>query len=289
MEDALTEIRTSVTHIVHCAWEINFNHPVQRFATTQLKGVRSIADLSLSSHRAVPPRVVFLSSTAAFANYPGPEHEIPECIYDDVTLPLDQGYAESKYLAERLLVRASQATGLPVTIVRAGQLSGSTRTGAWNTKEVIPVFFRSASLLGYIPDVLPNVRWIPTDIAARILTDIILRDNMSSQDSVVVRHIESTHVLDGHTLVRALVNTSGGGLSTTSVDSWLSKAKDAGEKVPAGRLLDVFQNWLGAGLGPSYLPLSIAHTREVSAMAGGVPITSDLICMYWKCAVESAL
>ncbi|OCH87211.1 acetyl-CoA synthetase-like protein [Obba rivulosa] len=286
-DEALSKVRTSVTHFVHCAWEINFNHPVEHFARTQLRGVQNLVNLALSSYEPRVPRVVFLSSTAATAHYQGPEEEIPECTFDDMALPLNQGYAEAKYLAEQLISRASQKTGIPATIIRAGQLSGSTRTGAWNTKEVIPLFFQSCDKLGCTPDTLPDVRWMPADIAARIVTDIILHDTSTPVESVVVRQIENSYLLDGHTLVHSLLSASQDKLRTISVEDWLSAVRDAGETIPAGRILDAIEAWLSGSSTESYRPLSTMQTRGISREALGIRIDNDLVAAYWGHAVRS--
>ncbi|KAL1659994.1 male sterility protein-domain-containing protein [Schizophyllum commune] len=99
------------------------------------------------------------------------------------------GYAQSKYVAERVLA----ASGLQFASVRIGQLSGSaaTSTGkgcaasantqrrgarlraAWATSSWLPILFETSVTLGALPDgaeqVLP---WLPIDTAARALVDI---------------------------------------------------------------------------------------------------------------------
>ncbi|EMD36404.1 hypothetical protein CERSUDRAFT_84555 [Gelatoporia subvermispora B] len=285
-DDAAELIRTRVTHIVHCAWEVNFNHTVHRFVDMQLKGVRNVVDLALSSSRPTPPRVVFLSSVAAVANYGGPESEIPEKIFQDTSLPIHQGYAEAKFLAERLLVTASQRSGLPVTIIRGGQLSGSARTGAWNVMEVIPIFFQSCHLLDLVPNVLPDVRWMPTDIAAMVLLDILLKDAGPTNEPSVF-HLESAHVLRGQNLLKSLIAASQGRLKQTTTKDWLEEVKNHAEEVPASRLLDVYEGWLARAGGESHRPLSIERTRGMLQAAEGIPINDDLIAMYWKHAIAA--
>lgn len=134
---------------------MNFNYTLERFLDVQMTGLRNLVMLALSTDR--PSRVYFLSSAAAVAhaacgNTPG---GIPEQILSDPSLPLEQGYAQSKFIAERILAKVSQETGLNVTIVRAGQLSGSTTTGYWNPKEYFPAMLATSLALGQIPSHLP--------------------------------------------------------------------------------------------------------------------------------------
>lgn len=134
---------------------MNFNHTLDHFLETQIVGIRNLIDVSLSTHRAKHPRIIFLSSVSAVSNYAGPDDTIPEVLFDDVSVALSQGYAQAKYVAERILAKASEEAGVPVTIVRAGQLSGSTVSGAWNLNEHIPVLLQSCMALKTIPDTLP--------------------------------------------------------------------------------------------------------------------------------------
>lgn len=284
----LSEIRETVTHIVHCAWEVNFNHPTRRFISTHITGVRHLVDLALSSRCLSPPRFIFVSSVSAVANYSGPEDAIPERMYDDPVVCLQQGYAQSKYIAEYLLARASKETGLPVTIVRAADLSGSTNTGRWNSNEVMPIFFRTCYSLAEIPDVIPDARWVPTDVAAQAVRDMLLAPD---DTPLVVRHIQNAHVLDGKTLVTWLLDASGGRLKTTSFDAWLQRIQSAGDDVPAKRLLDVFEDWHEKGTDHCrrslYRPLSLKSTLTASALAAGFPLTKKLITLYWKSSTDS--
>ncbi|KAH7905379.1 hypothetical protein BJ138DRAFT_779746 [Hygrophoropsis aurantiaca] len=278
------EIRRSVTHIVHCAWDVNFNHIVDHFVKPHVVGLRNIIELSLSSYRPKAPRIIFISTVAAVANYAGPAVDIPEIPFDDTTLPFDQGYAQSKYIGERILVEATESTGTSVTIVRTGQLSGSTTTGVWNSAEHIPIFLQSCLAIGQIPTDIPDCHWTPTDIAATVLMDILLRDTEANSSKLLIRHIDNPHVLPGPTLANWLLDASQGSMSPTSAKIWLSEIQRtpvAG--VRAKRLLEFFENWFQF---PYQRPLSINRTCVVSDSLPSAHTSSQLIYQYLE-AVKS--
>lgn len=54
---------------------------------------------------------------------------------------LGDGYGQSKWVAEQMCVEA-RSRGLPVSILRPGNLSPSTRTGAWNKSDFIYVLLQ---------------------------------------------------------------------------------------------------------------------------------------------------
>jgi thioester reductase-like protein len=159
------KVRDNVTHIIHAAWHLNFNLILESYERVHIAGVRHLIDLALSSPQAQTPRLVFLSSVAAAGAYQGPSQAVsvgdaagqvlvPEEPINDPSMPLDQGYGQSKYVSERVVVAAAEK-GLRATIVRIGQLSGVTTNGAWSLTEHIPIVLRSSIALGMIPDDLP--------------------------------------------------------------------------------------------------------------------------------------
>ncbi|KAL1726526.1 male sterility protein-domain-containing protein [Schizophyllum commune] len=118
---------------------------------------------------------------------------VPESLIDDPGVCIGGGgYAQSKYVAERVLA----ASGLQFASVRIGQLSGSAasatgkgraasatrgasattqRRAAWATSSWLPILFETTLTLGALPDCEEQmVPWLPIDTAARALVDIVL-------------------------------------------------------------------------------------------------------------------
>ena len=59
----LEELRTTVTHIIHAGWLVNWSLGLSRFEPL-IRGTRNLIDLSLSSPLPTPPRIIFISSIA---------------------------------------------------------------------------------------------------------------------------------------------------------------------------------------------------------------------------------
>lgn len=87
------------------------------------------------------------------------------------------GYAESKHVSERILETASERSGVPVCILRVGQIAGPvtarTATGAWNKDEWFPSMIKTSQTLGFLPNHMPGIDWIPVDILASAILDIV--------------------------------------------------------------------------------------------------------------------
>jgi NADP-dependent 3-hydroxy acid dehydrogenase YdfG len=71
---------------------------------------------------------------------------------DEVPTKLLDGYGQTKWVAEQLVLEAGQR-GLPVKIHRAGTISGHSATGAANAWDLLTALIVESIQLGYAPDV----------------------------------------------------------------------------------------------------------------------------------------
>jgi thioester reductase-like protein len=91
--------------------------------------------------------IALIFRTDAVRDGPAAEVEL-----EDPAVAVGSGYAESKWVAERVLSRASAVVpALETVVVRVGQLAGGP-TGAWNANEWFPAIVRSGPLLGCLPE-----------------------------------------------------------------------------------------------------------------------------------------
>ncbi|KAL8650328.1 MAG: hypothetical protein Q9226_005189 [Calogaya cf. arnoldii] len=168
-----------VTHIMHNAWEVNFNLPLASFEIPHLLGVRQFIDFSARS--AYGASILFISSVSSAMGWPvNHTGSVPEHIIDDPSAALPMGYAQSKYIAEHLLNTASQIAGISTTVIRVGQVAGPVETnqsgGCWNKQEWLPSLVASSRKLGKLPDSLgPNdvIDWIPVDVLSGVLVELM--------------------------------------------------------------------------------------------------------------------
>lgn len=90
------QLRTTVTHIIHSAWHLDFNMILSSFEATHIAGVRHLADLALASPKATCPRIIFISSINAYGSWQ-PGAGIPEaCV--DFPPPVASGYGQVCFL-----------------------------------------------------------------------------------------------------------------------------------------------------------------------------------------------
>lgn len=127
-------------------WQVNFNLTLPSFQP-HMAGVLSLVKLSATA--AFSPPITFISSIGTISNYASlySQARIPEIPFHDPKIAASAGYAESKWIAERLLEEAGRR-GVRSNVLRVGQIAGpvedGTREGGeWNGRE----WFPSVSLL----------------------------------------------------------------------------------------------------------------------------------------------
>ena len=156
------KLLSTVTHVLDCAWSMNFNLRPESFRAHYLTLQNLLAFMSYSreaqQHRF--PRLLFVSSIAVIrqcARFHDRRLALEKPVYwDDITF--DLGYGQAKLVCELILQRAAKGN-LPfsIAVARVGQISGSTETGFWNTSEHIPALFKISKDVGALPH-LPDVR-----------------------------------------------------------------------------------------------------------------------------------
>ncbi|KAI0224967.1 hypothetical protein L0F63_005512 [Massospora cicadina] len=102
------------------------------------------------------------------------------------------GYNLSKLVSENLCYRWADHFKFPLGIHRIGQMSGDTETGAWNTREHVPLLVKAAQVMEMIPSEFSNsVAWIPVDVAAKGMVDIHHLKPRNSINHIVNPHLTS--------------------------------------------------------------------------------------------------
>jgi thioester reductase-like protein len=130
----------SVRHLVNIA----ANAPISGGASilfTSSIGVYS-GRLNLGLH---------LSATHDFPIDLPPDTPALEQRLTDPRYSVSSGYSQSKWVAEEILFRAREQSGIKATIVRVGQVAGDSRTGAWTEREWVPAMIRVAQVVGALP------------------------------------------------------------------------------------------------------------------------------------------
>lgn len=153
----LSYLISSLTHIVHLAWPMDFSRRLESFRP-HLDALQSLIDLAHDVHEARPnvrPRLLFTSSIAVVRHHVGEKgnKRVPEKCLEEPLTTASIGYAEAKWICERILCSAARflGNGFYPMIVRVGQLSGPEKDGIWKKEEHIPVLIKASQKVSAFP------------------------------------------------------------------------------------------------------------------------------------------
>jgi thioester reductase-like protein len=212
-------------------WEL-----VRLATTTWLKVVHFVSTVSAATPDAATPE-------AAGA---GPLERAP-------APPTVSGYASSKRRAERLVVSA-RAQGVPASVYRLPRLSGDSRTGIGNPRDLALQVLTRMLEYGTAPDLDLTEEWIPVDATARLLVETArTRPDGGLFVLAATGNVTLHHVL-------AAARERGHDITVRPAREW---ARDLGRTGPQG---EVLRSLLGPELG--------IRTALTTAAEGFTPITA---------------
>ncbi|KAJ7085159.1 putative nonribosomal peptide synthetase [Mycena belliarum] len=169
-DDVYAMLRDTITVIIHNAWTLDFNRTLSSFEP-HIKGTRNLIDLARRSPHAAAIRFLFTSSIGTAQGWDRKHGPFPEELLFDSGVAVGAGYGESKYVSERIVA----ASGLQATSFRIGQITGSTRNGAWATTDWVPALVKSSIALGAFPtNPSDTAAWIPPEAVTRTIVDAAL-------------------------------------------------------------------------------------------------------------------
>ncbi|KAK1252094.1 hypothetical protein MKX08_003281 [Trichoderma sp. CBMAI-0020] len=281
--DQYAALQDETDIIIHNAWKLDFLHTVQHFEKTHIAGVRHLVDLSAKSERR--PRIVFISSIASVLGWKE-SRKVPEEIILSDSVTANNGYAQSKHIAERILYEASQTVGIQVTVVRLGQIAGPTTAGAgkWNSLDWVPQIIYTSKSLGAVPKSLgmaDDVDWVPIDRLPDILVDLIHHD-LKKPERFQIYHAANPNPVPWGSLLPAICHRLGPDVELVTYQQWLTMLRNKSghtedvKDFPALRLM----GWLRQMDAPMSVKLPSLST-EVIAQSSNTFSTLESVRGTW--------
>ncbi|KAH8170491.1 male sterility protein [Sarocladium implicatum] len=279
--------------VLHNAWELNFTRPVELFEKTHIAGTRHLIDLCAGSR--YDARMVFLSSIGAVNGQKDCDTLITEEAASRDHKPADQGYSQSKAVAERVLLEACARGTVAGNIIRLGQIAGASgdEEGYWSTTDWAPRILVTSKVLGLVPRSLGPmsvVDWVPINEVPDILMDIVHTSTGSSTtgSDCPVHHIANPRRVAWEDIAPTAREHLGEKARLVNFHEWLdhlTKAASGGEidreKLPAMALL----GWLETLSSPEVTPryLSVEKTQAISlTLAGLEPVNGDMLRRWMR-------
>ncbi|KAG6831500.1 putative NRPS-like protein biosynthetic cluster [Tephrocybe sp. NHM501043] len=241
-DEIYKELQNSVAVIIHNAWRLDFNLSLNSFESN-IRGTRKLIDFARSGPHPESVRFLFTSSVASAQSWGQPEVPFPEEIIADSSIAVGGGYGEGKYVSERLL----EKSGLQISSLRIGQISGGLPNGAWATSDWLPILVKSSLSLGALPSATGLVSWLPMDAASKAILDIAF----SLDQPPLALNLVHPRPVPWNDVIESFKTLLGQGTSLRVVPfpKWLSLLEERSKKaanedinaIPAIKLLEFFR------------------------------------------------
>jgi thioester reductase-like protein len=206
------ELANEIEVIYHNGAMVNFVYPYHAHKATNVLGTQEV--LRLASQRKLKPAHFISTLSILYSGGVNDGRILPEgANLDEVGAPFG-GYAQSKWVAEKLVMQAG-ARGIPYAIYRPGLVSGHSITGAWNTDNLISSMTRACVLLGSIPDLDVMVNIVPVDFVSAA----ILHLSKDPENFGKVYHLDNPEPIHFSKLAEWLMN-QGLQARKVSFDDW---------------------------------------------------------------------
>ena len=156
-----------------------------------------------------------ISSVAVFEGREYRDKEILET--DDISHweGISNGYSQTKWVSERLVVNAGKE-GLPVTIHRPPLIGGDSRTGVWHKDDLLYRLFKGCLQLGMVVDIPWEIDLVPVDYVADAVTALAWSPESVGRN-LHLQHPEPMMLAD---LLGTMIER-GAPLKLVSMESWL--------------------------------------------------------------------
>ncbi|RCI06324.1 hypothetical protein CU098_001493, partial [Rhizopus stolonifer] len=257
-QEIYDQLRNEVTIVQHCAWLLDFNMPVDHYVKECIEPFYNL--LKFAYHQVNPMHVHFISSVSASAAVGDEVAEEPLPLDAHVCMPM--GYAQSKFIVEKLFDYLTTEKNFPCYIERVGQVCGDSVNGVWNITEQYPMMFvGGGSIMKKMPKLDNVVDWISVDYAAATIVDIMLRTaHACTQENQYIYHIVNPHLISWNDVLQAM-KASGMKFDIVEPVEWIQTlSKD--QSNPCYRLMSFYEaNFT------SFFKMPVWKTEKTSALA----------------------
>jgi thioester reductase-like protein len=249
-DEDYTFLTREATTIIHNAFPVNFLMTVRSFEP-QIQAMINL--LGLAQHGTQKPTFLFVSSIAAATPATGNRQVIAEAVLspDQGKDLYQQGYAQAKFICERLVDKYSTESGRKAAILRVGQISGPlSGTGSWNVQEWVPSLVLSSKHLGVAPESPGQIiNWIPVDELGKIISELVDDATKHLNKGALVYNVVNPSPTTWTELLPALKTVAP---TTVPASEWivrLEESKDTGthmlDRNPGVKLIDFYKAMFG--------------------------------------------
>jgi len=230
-----SELANRIDVIFHCGATVNFVLPYNKLYSSNVCGTREV--IRFATHAATCIPVQYISTMSVL-----PSTIMHEVHIDEISPNhLRSGYAQSKWVAEKLIAKANRL-GLPVIIYRLGSIWGDTETGACNQNDIHTLLLAAIMKTGYYPTTASdmNLNGLPANLAAQSI--VSLSRIQPNVDGKIYHIVQSNEGISFQNVIENIQNCSIK-LANVSYDEWIDKLiAQSTTKHPFESIAEFFSN-----------------------------------------------
>lgn len=190
--DSFEKLAMRVQVIVHAAATVNLVYPYSALRSANVGGTKEIIRLASRNGATLQ----YISTNGVLPGSKDAWSEDAMIDINDVPKSIPDGYGQSKYVAEQLVLEASRR-GLPVRIFRLGTISGHSESGSTNAWDLLSALIVESLLLGYAPEIQGwRAEMTPVDFISKAI--ITLSNDVESQRRIF--HLGDRNPINTQTL-----------------------------------------------------------------------------------------
>ena len=209
--------------IYHCGATVNFVFPYNQMYGPNVCGTREIIHFATHLSSACIP-IQYISTISVLSSDIDKEICIDEISPDR----LKSGYAQSKWVAEKLISQASRC-GVKVMIYRLGLISADSRSGACNEHDLYTILFDGMMKMNCYPESAKDIHLngLPVDFTAK---SIVYLSRMNPDVSGKVYHVMNVKNEIGFEKIVDGMKECGIEMTCITNDEWKMKLKGINEQ-----------------------------------------------------------
>lgn len=266
-------LAADIDAIFHNGAQVHFLHPYSTLKPANVLGTHEVLRLATTG-RLKPVQFVSTLSVLAGISHGRAAFEDDR---NDHPEELENGYSQSKWVAERL-VWAAHERGVPVSIFRPGRIVWHSRTGALNHDDVFTRALRACIQLGAVPALDATLEMTPVDYVSAATVALGLKSSAWGRAYHLFNRefVRLTHLLDW-------VRAAGYPLEVMPPEQWLARVNETAshdaQDALAG-LLPLLANgvpFLSGDAEPGTIPGPSFDGRNAQAALAGGHVESPAI------------
>lgn len=236
--DRFEQLSGEIDVIYHNGAAVDFTAAYETLKPANVLGTQEVLRLACWGQ---PKAVHYVSTVSVFGEHlPSPPSGFTEEDFPSGNEKLTDGYAQSKWVAERMVRKAAER-GLPVTIHRPSTIIGDSASGVWNTGDFLCRMIKGCIELGLAPDMDEPLDVVPVDYVSKAIVFLSSHPDLLGKTF----HLTNRRAVSAKMLIdqaRAL----GYPLQSVPVECWVSGVTDHIKHSPDHLLyplLPIFEEW----------------------------------------------